>query len=239
MKLLISPINEKEADEAVAGGADIIDVKNPQEGALGANFPWIIKKIKQKIPNNFELSCALGDVPNLPGSVSLAAYGAASLGVDYIKVGLFGTRTIEESVFLLKQVKKAAKDCNSSIKIVAAGYADGQKIGTINPASIPEIASSADVDIAMLDTISKEGTNLFTYQTKQQLKDFIGSSHNYGLHAALAGSLRKQDLPILYHLGVDIVGLRGAACTNNDRNRGQMSRTLVCDLVEVVEQLKR
>ena len=40
-------MNEKEALEAIAGGADIIDVKNPQEGALGANYPWVIKKIKE------------------------------------------------------------------------------------------------------------------------------------------------------------------------------------------------
>jgi uncharacterized protein (UPF0264 family) len=39
--LLISPINTQEAREAINGGADIIDVKNPKEGSLGANFPWV------------------------------------------------------------------------------------------------------------------------------------------------------------------------------------------------------
>ena len=38
MKVLISPKDEFEATEAVNGGADIIDVKNPIEGSLGANF---------------------------------------------------------------------------------------------------------------------------------------------------------------------------------------------------------
>ncbi len=52
MKLLISPMNENEALEAIAGGADIIDVKNPKEGALGANYPWIIKRIKEVTPKN-------------------------------------------------------------------------------------------------------------------------------------------------------------------------------------------
>ncbi|MCJ7714056.1 hypothetical protein MUO66_06325, partial [Candidatus Bathyarchaeota archaeon] len=42
MKLLLSPKNKKEAIETIVGGADIIDVKNPTEGPLGANFPWII-----------------------------------------------------------------------------------------------------------------------------------------------------------------------------------------------------
>ncbi|MCJ7559049.1 hypothetical protein MUO79_00325, partial [Candidatus Bathyarchaeota archaeon] len=78
MKLLISTVNEKETKEAVAGGADIIDVKNPVEGALGASFPWVIKRIRAITPKNIEVSCALGDVPNLPGTISLAALGAAT-----------------------------------------------------------------------------------------------------------------------------------------------------------------
>ncbi len=239
MKLLISPINETEALEAIAGGADIIDVKNPLEGALGANYPWVIKNIKQLTPRNLELSCTLGDVPNLPGSVSLAALGAASLGVDYVKVGLYGLKTVEQAVFLLQQVNKAAKDCNPHIKVAAAGYADAKKIGTIDPALIPEIAHQANVDVAMLDTATKNGTTLFSYQTSQQLKKFVDASHGFGLQAALAGSLRKQDLTLVSDLGTDIAGLRSAACTNSDRNNGHITRALVQELVEAVKQLKR
>ena len=105
-------MNEKEAAEAIAGGADIIDVKNPKEGALGANFPWVIKRIREITPKNIEVSCTLGDVPNLPGAVSLAALGAATTGVDYIKAGLYGLKTPKEAVYLMQNVTKAVKDCN-------------------------------------------------------------------------------------------------------------------------------
>lgn len=239
MKLLISPINEAEAKQAIAGGADIIDIKNPLEGALGANYPWVIKNIKQSIPQPLEVSCAIGDAPNLPGTISLAAYGAASLGVDYIKVGLFGVKTVEEAVFLLKQVVKASKECNPAVKVVAAGYADAEKIGTINPSLIPEIAHQASADVAMLDTATKDGTNLFTYQTKEQLKAFVNKAHSLGLQAALAGSLRKQDLATVYGLGADIAGLRGAACTGSDRNRGHITCELVSELVAAVKQAEK
>jgi uncharacterized protein (UPF0264 family) len=47
MKLLISPINKEEAIIASRGGADIVDVKNPKEGSLGANFPWVIRDVKE------------------------------------------------------------------------------------------------------------------------------------------------------------------------------------------------
>ncbi|MGB9842599.1 MAG: (5-formylfuran-3-yl)methyl phosphate synthase, partial [Candidatus Bathyarchaeales archaeon] len=56
MKLLISPMNEAEAAEAILGGADIIDVKNPREGALGANFPWVIKRVRELAPANVKVS---------------------------------------------------------------------------------------------------------------------------------------------------------------------------------------
>ena len=239
MKLLISPINEKEALEAITGGADIIDVKNPIEGALGANYPWVIKNIKLLTPRPIEVSCTIGDVPNLPGTVSLAALGAASLGIDYIKVGLFGVKTVEEAIFLLEQAKKAVKDFNPLIKIVATGYADAKKVGTLDPSLIPEIAYQSKIDIAMLDTATKDGTNLFSHQNDKQLKTFVDSSHSYGLQVALAGALRKQDLRSVYALGADIVGLRGAACTSSDRNNGYIARKLVAELKEEVKQLQK
>ena len=236
MKLLISPINDKEASEAIAGGADIIDVKNPQEGALGANFPWVIKRIREIAPRKIQVSCTLGDVPNLPGSISLAALGAASLGVDYIKVGLYGFKTPREAVFLLQNVNKAAKECNPKIKVVATGYADAERISTLDPMLIPEIASKAQVDLAMIDTAVKDGKNLFNFLAVKQLEKFVDEAHKLGLEAALAGSLRKQDLPMVYGLGADVAGLRGAACTNSDRVSGQITRKLVQELVETVKQ---
>ena len=232
-------MNEKEAQEAIAGGADILDVKNPKEGALGANYPWVIKKIKEGTPKNIEVSCALGDAPNLPGSISLAAFGAASLGVDYIKIGLFGLKTPQEAIFLLQQANRAAKEFNPKIKVAVAGYADAKKLGTIDPLLIPEIAHKAQVDIAMLDTATKDGTCLFDYLTREQLKTFVATAHNLGLQVALAGSLRKQDLSTVYSLGADIAGVRGAACTNGDRNNGHITRKLVSDLVKTVKQAKR
>lgn len=234
MKLLISPRNAKEAREAIAGGADIIDVKNPSEGALGANYPWVIGEIKALCPRNVEVSCTIGEAPNLPASVSLAALGAASLGVDYIKVGLGGIKTPEQAVNLLQNVRRAAKQTNPNVKVVAAGYADASRIGAINPMLIPKVASDAQADVAMLDTAVKDKKNLFDHLTKAELKKFVESAHGFGLQAALAGSLRKQDLPVVYGLGADVAGLRGAACIGNDRNMGEIKKERVLELVEVV-----
>ena len=223
MKLLISPKNETEAVEAAAGGADIIDVKNPDEGPLGASFPWIIRGIREGMPANVEVSCTVGEAPNLPGSMALASLGAASTGVDYIKAGLFGLKTAEKAVYLMRNVTQAAKEYNP-------------RVGTVDPMQVPKIAYEAKADVAMLDTAIKDGKNLFIFLTKPQLSRFVDEAHGYGLKASLAGSLQKENLPEVYALGADIAGVRGAACTLSDRVNGQITREKVQELVEIVKR---
>ena len=65
MQLLVSPSNIDEAKRSVA--ADIIDVKKPSEGSLGANFPWVIKEIKSLLAK--PVSAAIGDFAYKPGGL--------------------------------------------------------------------------------------------------------------------------------------------------------------------------
>lgn len=236
MKLLISVTDEQEASEAITGGADIIDVKNPKEGALGASFPWIIRQIKEITPGNVEVSCALGDLPNLPGSVSLAALGGAMTGVNYIKVGIGAAKTKEDAVFLLQSATKAVQDYCSTVKVVAAGYADAGRVGAINPSLIPEIADKANVDVAMIDTAVKDGSSLFTYLNNEQIQTIVADSHNRGLLVALAGSLKKEQIFNVSMLKADIIGVRSAACTNGDRVNGRITEESVRELAGIMKQ---
>ena len=225
--------------EAAFGGADIIDIKNPDEGPLGASFPWIIRRVRQVTPTNIEVSCTIGEAPNRPGSIALASLGAASTGVNYIKAGLFGLKTAEEAVYLMRNVTQAAKDYNPAIKVVVSGYADAIRVGTVNPMLVPKIAYESKADIAMLDTAIKDGQNLFTFLTKPQIRSFADKAHGYGLKVALAGSLQKEDLPEVYALSADVAGVRGAACTSGDRVNGQITRERVQELVEIIKQVEK
>ncbi len=239
LKLLVSPIDEQEALEAIAGGANIIDVKNPKEGALGASFPWVIKRIREITPKNLEVSCTLGDLPNLPGSVALAAFGAASTGVNYIKCSLFGVKTPDEAIYMLRNVVKAARESNPLVKVAAAGFADASRVGTINPLLIPQITQAAQADVAMIDTAVKDGKSLLTFLNLAQLKAFADESHSYGLQVALAGSLKKEDLLPIRELGADIIGVRGAACTSGDRINGHIAKKKVRELAQIVEKQRK
>lgn len=91
MKVLISPVSLEEARVVVAGGADIIDIKNVKEGSLGAQAPWVIQEVVQEFKGQGMLcSATLGDLPYKPGTAALAAYGASLAGADYVKAGLHG-----------------------------------------------------------------------------------------------------------------------------------------------------
>jgi uncharacterized protein (UPF0264 family) len=236
LKILISIRSLEELFPAIDGGADIIDLKNPSEGSLGASFPWLIKKIRN-FGKNFTLSVAIGDMPNLPGTAALAASGAAACGADIIKIGLYGPGSFEDGVNLLENVVKATKEINDNIYIVGAGYADFRLFNGIDSMDIPAICKSAGADIAMLDTLSKNGRNLFDFIDVEQLRKFVSKTHKYNLFAALAGSLKPEDIKILRDLGVDVVGFRGAVCSNSDRKNGVLEVNRVREIVEISNQL--
>lgn len=230
MQLLVSAINIEEAKEALKGGADILDVKNPKEGSLGASFPWIIKQISDYANNKTVVSTTIGDVPYKPGTVSLAALGSAVSGSNYVKVGLYGTRNYQEALEVMNAVVKTVKEYDDTITVVACGYADAKQIGSVLPEDIPKVAVNSNSDVAMLDTYQKDGRRLTDFLNKEELSQFTKQTHDYGLEVALAGSVNKKDIQLLEEIDCDIMGVRGCVCTGGDRNQGTINHKLVQDL---------
>jgi uncharacterized protein (UPF0264 family) len=238
LKLLVSVVNKTEAVDSIKGGADILDVKNPKEGSLGANFPRVIREVKEIMPKNLELSATIGDLPNLPGTASLAALGAAVSGVDYVKVGLFGVKTSEEATALMTEVVRAVKEYDSGLKTIASGYADFRTVGCVNPLELPMVAHNAGADGVLVDVKVKDGkTNLFSFLADEEFKELVDAAHDYGLLAALAGSLDTQDIPRVHRLGADIIGVRGAVCAKKDRVSGKLEQEKVTAFVEAISKV--
>jgi uncharacterized protein (UPF0264 family) len=237
MRLLVSVVNEKEAFNAVEGGAHIVDVKNPREGSLGANFPRVIRGVKEAVPRNVEVSATIGDLPNLPGTASLAALGASVSGADYIKAGLFGVKKASEARYLLREVCRAVKDFSASLKVIAAGYADYKSVGCLNPLKLPEVAYAAGADGVMVDVKLKRAENsVFSFLSRGELEQFVDRAHELNLIATIAGSLNKADVPSVYALGADIIGVRGAVCAGKDRLNGVVQAELVREFVREIRK---
>lgn len=229
MKLLVSPINKEEAIAAYKGGADIIDVKNPKEGSLGANFPWVIRSVKEAIGSKKPISATIGDFNYKPGTASLAALGAAVAGAQYVKVGLFDVQTEDQALEMLTAINRAVKDYDPSKKVVASGYSDYKRINSISPFLLPAIGAQAGVDVVMVDTGIKDGRSTFEFMSEEDLMRFTGSIRDAGLESALAGTLKFEDLPVLRNIQPDIIGIRGMVC-GGDRT--------ACIQQELVEKLK-
>ncbi|MBP2029864.1 uncharacterized protein (UPF0264 family) [Methanohalophilus levihalophilus] len=226
MKLLISPINTEEAIAALHGGADIIDVKNPKEGSLGANFPWVIKEVKDAIQSKKPVSATLGDFNFKPGTAALAACGAATSGASYVKIGLYDIQTEEQAFEVLSGIAKTAAMMDKPPKVVACAYSDYKRINSIAPELLPAVGARAGVDLVMVDTGVKDGASTFEFMSEEELTDFVNKAREVGLETAIAGSLKFEDIPMLQRIDPDIIGVRGMVCG------GDRTSTIKKELVE-------
>lgn len=234
-KFLVSPRNVEEARIASRAGVDIVDVKNPAEGSLGANFPWIISQIREVVPDDIPLSAAIGDFPDLPGSASLAALGALEAGADIIKVGLKGSEGPEEATRLMKSVSKSIQENSGSAEVVACAYGDYERAGTVDPNKLPEVGEEAGVDYVMVDTAVKDGRPVTDFLSLGDLRRFTEDAHSLGLKVAHAGSLGPEEMSDLLPLEPDVIGVRGAVCEKGDRDEGMISEERIQRMKKVLE----
>jgi uncharacterized protein (UPF0264 family) len=227
MKLLVSVVDVGEARDAAAAGADIVDVKNPAEGSLGAPSPAVIEDVRAAVPAELPVSAAIGDMPNLPGTAALAAAGAARSGVTFVKVGLWGVSTEGEAVALLRAVRDGVAGV-SGAAVVAAAYADARRVAhaPLAPELLARVACAAGVGVCLLDTAVKDGRGLLDWLSPDALTSLVADAHAAGLEMALAGALRAEDLPVVAATGADIAGVRSAACCD-DRRSGPLKAARV------------
>jgi (5-formylfuran-3-yl)methyl phosphate synthase len=216
MRLLVSVVDEAEARLAVAGGVDVVDVKNPAEGSLGAPAPRVIAEVRAAVPAELPLSVAIGDLPALPGTAALAALGAARSGAGYVKVGLWGPSVREEAVAVLRAVRDAV---DGDAAVVAVAYADAARVPSrpLPPTELVAAAREAGVSGCLLDTAIKDGRGLLSWLDHDTLAGLVADAHGAGLEMALAGALRAEDLPAIHATGADIAGVRSAACRDGRR----------------------
>lgn len=230
---LASVVSKEEAAEALKVQVDVIDVKNPAEGALGAALPETITEIRGVVPKAIPVSAAIGDMPYLPGTAALAAIGAAQAGASIIKVGLYGAKTPDEVLKLLFSVSTALKMYFPTSLLVAGAYADAQIFGGINFLDVPALAAKAGAAGCLLDTFDKSfGHNLLEIASMEAIGDFVSACREWGLFSALAGSLKLEDVPLLLPLRPDYLGFRGALCEGG--RSGKLSSRKVLEISSLI-----
>ena len=229
MKLLVSVRSADEAETAILAGADIIDAKEPSDGALGAVRLNVLVDIRRVTAGRCPLSAALGDASDAATVARLVSQFVAQ-GAQVVKVG-FGGISSEARIYELLSVAVSASDlANDEASVVAVAYADADTRGSIDATQLIEIAARAGAKGVLVDTVDKSGPGLTSLWSDVELSSWIARAHECDLFAAIAGKLGARDLADIIDCDADIVGVRGAVCAGG-RN-GRVSGDLVRQLVE-------
>jgi (5-formylfuran-3-yl)methyl phosphate synthase len=204
--MLASVSSVAEAEIVLNAGVDIVDIKNPHDGALGALEISAVKEIVQLINNELPTSATIGDIESDDLKLSDYINNMADTGVEYVKVGLFDNKP---SDYFIKTVANAAK---KGIKLVIVMFAENY----LGKDSVLLLLQSGIVGI-MLDTKEKKGKNLCDILNYDELREFVEMAKEFGLLTGLAGSLKFEDIQSLLKLNSDYLGFRGALCSESDR----------------------
>ncbi len=206
--MLASVASLAEAQIAFEEGVDLIDLKNPRAGVLGALQAAEIRRIAAAFAGIRPTSATIGDVPMDPDAVRDATAAVAACGVDYVKIGL---PTAGDRRACLRSCASIARQT----KLVGVLFADQTMDWDI-------LSVLADHGFwgAMLDTAAKEAGSLRTFWDQEQLAAFVGRCRQSGLYCGLAGSLRIEDIGPLLALTPDYLGFRGALCPAGRRSDG-------------------
>jgi uncharacterized protein (UPF0264 family) len=213
MRLLVSVVSAVEARRALAGGADVVDVKDPREGALGAPSPLVLSEVVRVVGGAAPISVALGDLPDLPHTAALAARGAVECGATYVKVGLRGVRSLDRAVAVMGAVLDAV---GGQVAVIAVAYADA---GALDPAALdaallPNVVARTGIAGALVDTFVKDNRGLYAWLSEPALAELVAHTRAAGGTFGIAGQLRLDDLR---RVDADVVGVRSAVCRGGDR----------------------
>ena len=205
-QLLVSAKNVEEALLLAALGVDIIDLKDPNIGALGALDLTLTQTIVTAVSGTAVISATVGehhaDLAALLNDIGTRA----ALGIDIIKIA------VNAEMFSTEFVKATQTLAKQGIQLVAVMFAD-----VVIDESMLKIIKQAGFYGVMLDTQNK-ALSLTQIAPNNCLQSFVLGCKKNHLKSGLAGSLKPQHLESLLHLQATYLGFRGGVCDNGMRN---------------------
>lgn len=198
--MLVSVTGTEEAELALRAEADVLDLKDPRRGALGALDPMIVQEVVRLYSGRVRLSATLGDPP--PERRRTLAAARAATGIDILKLGLRADDVRPDLARLIDELRCLGP------AVVTVWLVEG---GLPGPRELTRLAA-AGVRGVMLDTADKQAGSLRERLSPARLRGFVQAARGAGLWTGLAGSLRLQDVAPLLALAPDYLGFRGALC---------------------------
>lgn len=218
-ELLVSVRNAAEAEEALAGGAVIIDVKEPNNGSLGPATMNARSEVVRVVAGRAPVSVALGELSDL------IEFETDGPDIAYFKAGLAGMDRREWQRPLFKLHRSLM---STSARLVAVGYADAFRADSPSPYDVLEFAIENRMAGFLIDTWEKTD-DLLGLHSVEEMTWVCRRCRDAGIRVALAGSLGAAEIAELLPAAPDYFAVRGAACVGG--RQGRVTRERVADLV--------
>jgi uncharacterized protein (UPF0264 family) len=210
--LLVSVRSADEARAALDGGADIIDVKEPARGPLGAADSSTITEVVRAVGGRVPVTAAMGELLDMAKSLPNGLRVLVPDGVVVYKLGLAGCRNISNWQGLWRQTIELVAASNATARPVAVAYADWRQADAPEPAEVLDAAIGQRSPAVLVDTWDKASGSLFDYWPAERLARFARQVRSQRLIIVLAGSLAGCDFERAIELAPDFVAVRAAAC---------------------------
>lgn len=228
-RLLVSVRDQKEAALALAAGVDLIDIKEPRAGALGAADVQTIEQVVDVIAGRAPLSAALGEL-----SAPLRLPVRLARELRYLKLGLAGAaRKPDWRTLWSREIDRFPP----GVTPVAVAYADAERAQAPPAQAVLANSRAAGCGAILLDTFDKSGGSLLKHWSQDDIAQFIRDAHAKQLLCVIAGGLRGSELNQVCALAPDYIGVRGAICVRD--RKSALDRKLLQALVERVNECGR
>lgn len=207
--LLASVRSHDEAFDAARAGADLIDLKEPNMGALGGVSTGEIERIVRELRARYPvkpISATIGDLPpEALDEIAARVIEVSETGVDYVKVGVTPGPAARRCIDHLANLPAA---------VVPVLLCDGGMDSAL-------VAHAASLGFAgvMFDTSAKDGSTLFDHVDSDSLVRWLRLIRERGAMCGLAGSLGWAQLAQIHALAPDVAGFRTALCVDGRRSR--------------------
>lgn len=211
-ELLVSVRSLQEAQAALAGGASVIDVKEPSRGSLGRARDATITTIVRYTAGRRPVSAALGElVEELPCF--------AEPGLSYVKWGLAGCGRRARWQADLAAAIARLQETNAHCHAVAVAYADWRRAESPPPDEVCAFACSHSCGAFLIDTWHKDGSTLLDWLCFAEANHLLQTCRRAGVRVAFAGSLGAAQIRRLRPADPDWFAVRGAVCEGGQREQ--------------------
>lgn len=210
--LLVSVRSADEVEPALAGGADLIDVKEPAKGPLGMAEAEVAAAVVERVGGRVPVSAAMGEWS--PNAIT-EAHWHLELKLAYVKWGLAG---YAPSPGWGEDLLDTRRQLPVGLEMVAVAYADWEKAKSVPPAEVVKFAKRFRFRAFLLDTFTKDGKSLLDVLKAAEVGELVESLKRVGTLVAVGGSLRPEHLKQLKGVDPDFYAVRASACAAGKRD---------------------